>query len=420
MFKPKWYNFVMSRMVETAAISTSGIQAAKEAMEALKSCKHVVLLGGGISLTEEIELKRAAAERELLLLGPVCGTSILNGEGFGIWNSVRHGPIGIIGTFGSGIQQVVCLVEKVGVSHALDVGSRDLSERVNAAGTISALKFLEADQATKIIVLLSRVPATSVARRVLEAARDAGKPTVVCLLGNGTPIAKSGLVSANTLEDAAAQASSLVKMGKTGAITSTVIPEKIKRLAKTEYERFGYGQRYIRGLFSGGALCTEAMTIIKGFFATIHSNIPLEPRLRLPDPHSSRGHACVDFGAEELAKGRHPAAVLGPRCARLLKEAKDWETAVFLFDVLLGNGANPDPANELARAVKEAKRIVNQGGGHLSVVASIVGTNRDPQKLKKQREQLESVGVLVARSNAQAARIATLIALRGRALKKLS
>ena len=404
-------------MVENVVISTTGFPGVKDAMEALKSNKNVVFLGGGITLAEEIELKRVAAERGLLLLGVGCSTSILYGEGFGIWNSVRSGPIGIIGTFGSGIQQLICLVEEIGISHALGVGFRDLSERVNATGTISALKFLKSDPATKVIVILSRTPMTSVARRVFNAAKQTRKPTVVCFLGNETlAINKLGLVSAKTLEDAAAHASALTVGHKTSHITP-VFTSNLKKLAESEYERFGYGQKYIRGLYSGGALCTESMTMTRKFFAKIYSNIPLEPRLKLPDPHSSRGHAFVDFGAEELSKGRHPAVNLVPRCDRILKEAKDWETAVIMLDVILGNGAHPNPSRELSQAIKEAKRTAEKGGGYLSVVASIIGTKGDPQNLEKQREQLERAGVLVMNSNAQATRITTLIAMRGRAGK---
>jgi len=405
-------------MVETAIVSASGLQAIREAMEAIKTGKNVVLLGGGVSLAEEVELKLAAAERGLLLLGPACGTLILNGRGYGIWNSVRNGPIGIIGTFGSGIQQVACLVEKIGISQALDVGFRDLCQRVNALGTLSALKFLEADPATEVIVLLSREPVTSVERRVLDAARETGKPTVVCFLGSEVSGAWTGLVRAGTLEEAAAKVQALAEGRKPSELTPATMLEKFKKIAEEEYSKFGYGQRYIRGLYSGGALCTEAMVIIKKNLGTVYSNIPLEHRLRLPDPHSSRGHACVDFGAENLAGGRHPAVDLSQRCQRIVKEAKDWETAVILFDVLLGTGAHPNPAGDLARALKEAKSATEQSGGYLSAVASVIGTEGDPQGLKKQVEQLKRAGALVMSSNAQAGRMASLIATRGRAWKK--
>ncbi|MEM4188499.1 MAG: hypothetical protein QW786_02325 [Candidatus Hadarchaeum sp.] len=403
-------------MVTTAVISASGLQAVRESEEAIKEGKNVVLLSGGLSLSEELNLKSAAAESGLLFLGPSCGSAILDGHGYGIWNKVRSGPIGIIGTFGSGIQQVVCLVEEAGVSQALDVGSRDLSQRINALGTLSAFKFLKNDSNTEVIVLVSREPVTSVQRRVVEAALETGKPTVFCFLGGKTLQARPRLVFTATLEEAAWQALRLVSGGEPSDAFPRM-PEKYKKIAEAEYSRFGYGQKFIRGLYAGGALCTEAMVVIRKYFNAVYSNIPLEPKLKLPDPYSSKGHAFVDLGAESLSRGRHPAVDLTPRLERLLKEAKDWETAVILFDVLLGYGAHLNPAAELAASVKEAKRIAEDSGGYLSALASVIGTREDPQGLKNQVKQLEQAGVLVMNSNAQAAKMAALIASQGRLWK---
>jgi len=389
-------------------------------MRALRDDKHVVLLGGGVSLEEEIELKQAAAEREILFLGPGCGTAIIEGKGYGFANAVRRGPVGIVGTLGTGIQEVSCLVDEVGVSHALGVGPWDLSQKVDGLGTMGALKFLGEDESTKVIVVVALVPTTSVARRMLEAIKAVGKPAVVCFLGTGRGTkSPSGVIPAQTLEDAAAHAVALVEKREPHKVTSTLSPEEVRKIAEREHRRFSYGQKYIRGLYSGEMLCAEAMVVMQGLISDVRSNVPLKPRLRLPDPHSSRGHACVDFGAAELARGRQPLVDIGPRCERMLKEARDWETAVVVLDVVLGQGAHPDPAGELVKAVEEAKRVTDRGGGYLSVVASVTGTPRDPQGLVSQKEKLEKAGVLVMPSNAQAARTAALVATKGRVWKKL-
>ena len=407
-------------MAEFVVISVSGPPAARDAMRALRDDKHVVLLGGGVSLEEEIELKQAAAEREILLLGPGCGTAIIEGKGYGFANAVRRGPVGIVGTLGTGIQEVSCLVDEVGVSHALGVGPWDLSQKVDGLGTMGALKFLGEDESTKVIVVVALVPTTSVARRMLEAIKTVGKPAVVCFLGTGRGTkSPSGVIPAQTLEDAAAHAVALVEKREPRKVTSTLSPEEVRKIAEREHRRFSYGQKYIRGLYSGEMLCAEAMVVMQGLISDVRSNVPLKPRLRLPDPHSSRGHACVDFGAAELARGQQPLVEIGPRCERMLKEARDWETAVVVLDVVLGQGAHPDPAGELVKAVEEAKRVTDRGGGYLSVVASVTGTPRDPQGLVLQKEKLEKAGVLVMPSNAQAARIAALVATKGRVLKKL-
>lgn len=407
-------------MAEFVVISVSGPPAARDAMRVLQAGKHVVLLGSGVSLEEEVELKQAAAEREILLLGPECGTAIIEGKGYGFANAVRRGPVGIIGTLGTGIQEVSCLVDEIGISHALGVGPHDLSQKVDGLGTIRALRFLEEDESTKVIVVIDLVPSTSVARRVLEAVKAVEKPAVVCLLGAGLgPKFPEGVIPARTLEDAAGHAIALVEKREPREVTFTLSPEKVRKIAEPEYRRFSYGQKYIRGLYSGGMLCAEAIMVMQELIGDVRSNIPLKPRLRLPDPRSSRGHACVDFGAAELARGRHPVVDLGPRCERILKEARDWETAVVVLDVMLGQGAHPDPAWELAEAIAKAKQTAERGGGYLSVVASVVGTQKDPQGLEAQREKLESAGVVVVPSNAQAARMAALTATKGRVWKNL-
>ena len=407
-------------MTEFAVISMSGPPAARDAMRALRAGKHVVLLGGGISLDEEVELKQVAAERELLLLGPGCGTAIVEGTSFGFANVVRRGPVGIIGTLGTGIQEVSCLMDEVGTSHVLGVGPRDLSQKVDGLGTMRALKFLGDDESTKVIVVVALVPVTSVAQRVVKAIKAVGKPAVVCFLGVGRgPKFPTGVPPAQTLEDAAAHAVALVEKHKTREVTFTLSPEEVRKIAEREHRRFSYGQKYIRGLYSGEMLCAEAMVVMQGLISDVRSNVPLKPRLRLPDPHSSRGHACVDLGAAELARGQHPVVDLGPRCERMLKEARDWETAVVVLDVVLGQGAHPDPAGELAETIAKAKKTAERGGGYLSVVASVVGTPKDSQGLGAQREKLERADVVVMPSNAQAARMAALIATKGRVWKKL-
>jgi len=407
-------------MAEFVVISVSGPPAARDAMRALRAGKHVVLLSGGVSLEEEIELKQAAAEREILLLGPGCSTAIIEGKGYGFANAVRRGPVGIVGTLGTGIQEVSCLVDEVGVSHALGVGPRDLSQKVDGLGTMGALKFLGEDESTKVIVVIALAPTTSVARRMLEAVKAVGKPAVVCFLGVGRGAKfPKGVVPAQTLEDAAAHAVALVEKREPREMTSTLSPEEVRKIAEREHRRFSFGQKYIRGLYSGEMLCAEAMVVMQGLISDVRSNVPLKPRLRLPDPHSSRGHACVDFGAAELARGRPPVVDLGPRCERMLKEARNWETAVIVLDVVLGQGAHPDPAGELAEAIAEAKKTAERGGGYLSVVASVVGTPKDSQGLGAQREKLERAGVVVMPSNAQAARMAALTATKGRVWKKL-
>jgi len=81
---------------------------------------------------------------------------------------------------------------------------------------------------------------------------------------------------------------------------------------------------------------------------------------------------------------------------------------VILVDLVLGRAAHEDPARALAAAILDARGAASQDGRSLVVVASVVGTERDPQGLRRQVATLEAAGALVLPSNAQAARFAAL------------
>lgn len=403
-------------------VSTPGEFAAREAMRGLQASKHVMAFSDAVPFEDEIELKRVALEKGLLLLGPEAGTSIIAGVGLGFANVVRRGPIGVVGAAGTGIQEITRLVDaESGITHALGTGGRDLSERVGGLSTLGSLKFLAEDPETKVIVLVAKAPATGIVQKVLRAARETGKPIVACLLGAPEPlITREGATYAATLEDAAVKAVALARRKKPKEVLFTLPKRQIEAIVEREVENLAPGQKYIRGLFSGGTLCTEAMLILQELVGDICSNVPLKPKLKLPNVHASKRHTCVDMGTEDFTRGvPHPMIDFRFRRERLLREAKDWEVAVVLLDFVLGHGANPDPAGELVDAIVQAKETAKKSGGYLSVVTSICGTPRDPQGLEAQRKKLDGAGVVVMPSNAQAARMAALVATKGRAWKKL-
>jgi len=403
-------------------ISTPGEFAAREAMRALNAGKHVMIFSDAVPFEDEIELKQTALDKNLLLLGPEAGTSIIGGVGLGFANAVKRGPIGVVGAAGTGIQEITRLINvESGITHALGVGGRDLSQKVDGLGALGAIRFLANDPETKVIVLIAKAPATSVAQKLLKAAKETRKPIVACLLGAPESlVTRQGATYAATLGDAAAKAIALAQGKKPKEVTFTAPQKQIEATVERETENFAPGQKYIRGLFSGGTLCTETMLILQEFVGDIYSNVPLKPRLKLPSTDKSKRHTCIDMGTEEFTRGTpHPMIFFKPRCERLLREAKDWDVAVVVLDVVLGYGANLDPAGELVGAIAEAKKIMKKSNGYLSVVASVCGTSGDPQNLAAQRKKLEDVGVVVMPSNAEAARIAALIATKGKAWGKL-
>jgi succinyl-CoA synthetase alpha subunit len=388
-----------------ALISTPGEYAAAEAIKALNVGLHVMMFSDNVSLEDEIQIKHMAHERGLLVMGPDCGTAIVNGIPLGFANAVRRGKIGVIGASGTGLQQVTSLVDLWGrgVSQAIGTGSRDLHERVGGVSMLDALDALAADPDTEVIVLVSKPPALEVARRVLERARQVDKPVVVDFIGarpNGMDSGALKMVS--TLDEAAAAAVTLAG--------GTVPREGEADARPAQLIRFAAGQRYLRGLFSGGTFSYESTLILHAALGAVYSNTPVEPEHKLENAWASRGHTTVDLGDDEFTRGRpHPMIDYRLRIERLLNQAHDPEVALILLDVVLGYGSHPDPASELVPAIEQARKVASAAGRSLVFVASVCGTERDPQQVSRQAAALRQAGVLLGRSNAEAARLATRV-----------
>ncbi|HLA25102.1 MAG TPA: acyl-CoA synthetase FdrA [bacterium] len=386
-------------------ISVPGRFAAGVAAEALDAGLHVMLFSDNVPLEAEVTLKRRAASLGRLVMGPDCGTAILGGAALGFANHVRRGSIGIVGAAGTGIQEVTSLIHRggAGISHAIGTGGRDLRSEVGGATAMAGLAALGVDPLTEVIVLLSKPPAAEVASRLLGAARATGKPVVVNFVGAAVEPGER-VFPTQTLEDAA----ELAVQVATGS------PPRWPRreaLPAQEAMRLAPGQRYVRGLYSGGTLCYEALLLLERFIGPVHSNTPLDPAQMLVSAHRSIAHTVVDLGSDEFTVGRlHPMLDPDVRLQRLLREADDPEVAVILLDVVLGYGAHPNPAGVLAPVIRETRGRARAAGRWLSVVASVCGTEEDPQAYDDQVAQLIESGALVQASNAQAARLAGLIA----------
>ncbi|MBC6462485.1 hypothetical protein HKK72_32190 [Actinomadura sp. HBU206391] len=137
---------------------------------------------------------------------------------------------------------------------------------------------------------------------------------------------------------------------------------------------------------------------------TVGSDLPLTETGEPAWSHgeTSRGHSMIDFGADELTRGRaHPMIDPTLRLERIAAEAADPSCAVLLLDVVLGYGAELDPAALLAPAIEDA---LAARGGDLAVVVSLCGTAADPQDRDGQAAALRDAGAAVFCSNAMAAR----------------
>ena len=386
-------------------VSVPGRYAAGVARQALRLGKNVFLYSDNVSLDDEMALKQTAAEKGLLVMGPDCGTAIVNGVGLGFANRVRRGPIGLVAASGTGLQQVSARIHQLGsgITHALGTGGRDLSQAVGAVTARQGLDLLSRDPETRVIVLVSKPPSPAVADELLRVARSAGKPVVVDFIGYASPARQvDNLHFATTLDEAADLAVQLA------ASTPDAKPiGQAQGTAPTDLnlDRFAPGQRYLRGLFSGGTLAYEALLILQGYLPAVYSNAPLDKEYRLANSMVSQAHTIVDLGEDEFTVGRlHPMMDNDLRIRRLQQEADDPEVAVILLDVVLGYGAHPDPAGELAPAIARARAGAEEAGRYLEVVAVVVGTDEDPQDLHSQVQQLEAAGARVETSNEVAVR----------------
>ena len=378
-------------------ISVPGRYAASVARQALDLGKHVFLYSDNVSLEDEIKLKRIAADKGRLVMGPDCGTAIVNGVGLGFANKVRRGPIGMVAASGTGLQQVSVRIHQMGsgLTHALGTGGRDLSQEVNAVTARQGLDLLSRDPETRVIVLVSKPPSPKVAGELVETARLTGKPVVVDFIGYSTRIRQvDNVFFATTFDETAETAVHLASLSQVAGPVSDL-----------KLDRFKPPQRYLRGLFSGGTLAYEALLVLQNYTPVVYSNAPLDKKYRLTDSLVSQQNTIIDLGEDEFTVGRlHPMLDNDLRIRRLEAEAHDPEVAVILLDVVLGYGAHPDPASELAPAIQKARDTAEKAGRYLEVVAVVSGTDEDPQDMDAQVKQLREVGVRVETSNDAAVR----------------
>jgi FdrA protein len=376
-------------------ISVPGRFAADVARQALAFDKHVFLYSDNVTVDDEKSLKKEAAQKGLLVMGPDCGTAIVNGIGLGFANKVRSGPIGIVAASGTGLQQVCVRIHQMGsgITFGLGTGGRDLSEAVNAVTARQGLDVMARDPDIKVIVLVSKPPSPAVADTLVNTARSVDKPVVVNFIGYATASRRvDNIFFATTFDETAELAVSL-------------IDSKDDLAPQPDISQFTSGQRYLRGLFSGGTLQYEALLILQDYLPVVYSNAPLDKQNTLADSLISQEHTVIDLGEDEFTVGRlHPMMDNDLRIRRLEKEAADPEVAVILLDVVLGYGAHPDPASELAPAIAAAIKTAKDAGRHLEVVAIVSGTDLDPQGMEGQIDMLRDAGARVEVSNDAAAR----------------
>ncbi len=398
-----------------AVISIPGAYAAREARKALDRGLHVMLFSDNVTLDDEIALKTYARSKGLLVMGPDCGSAILNGKPLCFANVVRRGPVGVVAASGTGLQEATVLVDRAGsgISQAIGTGGRDLkNEKVGGITMLMGIEALAADPGTKVIVVISKPPAPAVAAKVVAALEATGKSAVVHFIGLAPAAAAAGsrVRFAANLEEAAGLAVAIAE-GKTYAPRMFAQSDaEIAALVARETAGMAKTQRFIRGYFTGGTLADEAWIALHALTGAVWSNNQTDAKFVLADPKTSVGHTVVDLGDDVFTVGRpHPMIDPSTRTERIDAEAGDDSIAVMLVDVVLGYGSHADPAGALVPSLVAAKQAAVKRGGRLAVVASITGTPDDFQGYARQQATLEEAGIVVMPSNYQATKLAVRI-----------
>ena len=390
-----------------AVISVPGQYAAHECRTALKNNLHVFLFSDNVTIEDEKELKKLAAEKKLLMMGPDCGTAIINGVPLGFANRVRSGNIGVVAASGTGLQHVTTLIDHMGggISQAIGTGGRDLSEKVGGYTMLAALDALREDPNTKVVVILSKPPAAEVARKVIDTAKNLGKPVILCMFGQDK-IENLGRVSqCFDIEETAAKAVSF-SLGREVEFNDKYMKKEILiDFQKTRLPE----QKYVRGIFGGGTLCDETMITFRRNNVAFCSNIPISENERLPDIHKSTGNTFLDMGDDYFTRGKpHPMIDPSLRNRRIVQDALESDTAVIMLDFVLGHGSHQDPAGVAISAVNEAKALLKDR--KILWLASVVGTKDDPQNYREQITRLMDAGFIVSESNVRLANLAASVA----------
>ena len=392
-----------------AVISVAGDYARYEAAKAVNAGMDVMLYSDNISLEDEIALKKQAQRKGVLVMGPDCGTAIINGVPLAFANKVSRGPVGIVGASGTGLQEVICLLERlgVGVSQAYGTGGRDLKDDVGGITAISALHRLEKDKETEIIVLLGKPPGDKTRAHLAEILPKLGKPVFVHYLGAKDHAREEavGLTSARDITELAVVVAQKAnpKVDVSSVIAACPTPANARK-------------GYLRGLFGGGTLCQEAAEIAAPILdGEKYANLKVEGFSPIKATEKSKGHCFWDFGDDVFTVGRpHPMMAPELKMEHMIDELVDPQVSVVLIDMVIGYGAHQDQAGEFLRALETANKRDKAATGSTVIVASVCGTDSDSPSRKDQVALLQNAGVIVCGSNAQAAAVAAKAAMGGK------
>ena len=371
-----------------AVISIPGAYAALEADRALDEGMNVFMFSDNVTLEDEIKLKKKAHEKGLAVMGPDCGTGIIQGVPIAFTNHVAPGPIGIIGASGTGIQELTTIIDRLGegVKNAIGTGGRDLSTEVGGITMMDMIEAMEKDDTVKVLIIISKPPAKAVRDRISDRLSNFKKPVVTLFLGEKPEYHEENFYHAYTLDEAARLAVGLVRgqdiaEGSVEADSSSFFAAEEKKTIKAYY--------------SGGTLAGEAAMLIKDAL-----NLKVPPQKAEGFMLKTDGHIVVDLGDDVYTQGKpHPMIDPAKRIECMQEAIDDGSTGVILLDIMLGYGSHEDMAGALLPAIIRLRDKAREEGRKLFFVATVCGTRRDFQGYDKAVETLKEAGVIVCENN---------------------
>lgn len=391
--------------INLACISVPGIYAYREVKRALELNLNVFLFSDNVSRADERKLKELAKEKNRLLMGPDCGTALINGIGLGFANAVRRGRVGLVAASGTGTQEISSLLDWLGcgVSQAIGTGGRDLQQDIGGLTMLQGLAMLAEDTETDVIVVTSKPPSPDIADTIVNFCAKLDKPVVINFVGQNSTGQNGNITFTSTLAQTALTAGRLID--PTCELPQLADATKDQFVQNAKAARCP-SQRYLRGLYAGGTLCYEALFLLREQLGGIYSNLE-HGAFELKDLFSSKEHTIIDLGDDAYTEGRaHPMIDPTLRNQRILQEAQDPEVAVLLLDLVIGYGAHENPAAQLAQTLVQAREIARADGRELPVIVTICGTKNDVQNYDQQAAQLRDADILVAGNNAEAVLLA--------------
>lgn len=384
--------------LNTAIISVAGDYARYEAARAVTNNMDVMLYSDNISIADELALKTMASRKKLMVMGPDCGTAIIAGTPLAFANQVRTGPVGVIGASGTGLQEVCCLLDRmgVGISQAYGTGGRDLKDEIGGLTALTALERLAEDDNTTSVAILGKPPGKATRAKILERCRQLGKPVFMHYMGASDYDAenKAGFGTAGNLTDFSIM---VAKHANPAAALD----------GKTDDHPLPTGLKpgFLHGLFGGGTLCQEAAEIASANLpGEKFTNLKVEGFKHITGKDKIDGHLFLDLGEDEFTVGRpHPMMAPDLKMDRLIESLCNPKVTVALIDLVIGYGAHPDQANLVVQAMEKADKQSGGASRAKLVVASVCGTDADTPNRNSQVAILEKAGVVVLASNAIAA-----------------